>query len=439
MAEEDILRMSREELKRLSVIQKVLRKELKQKKAAELLGVSIRQIKRLAKRVRREGEKGIIHRLRGKESNRKYEDGFKEKVLKIYERRYVGFGPTLAMEKLQERENICLSDETLRKWLMEEGECEWRRRGRSHREWRERKGYCGEMEQMDGSHHDWLEGRGPKLVLMAYIDDATGRPWGRFYDYEGTLPAMDSFRRYVEKYGFPQSVYLDKHTTYKCPREATIEEDLRGEKPLSQFGRALCELEVELIHAHSPQAKGRIERIFRTFQDRLVKELRLAGVKDKEGANNFLESYLPKYYKRFGVIAREKANLHREVPKGLDLDRILCIKESRVLRNDWTVSYEAKLYQILDSVKAKKVSIEERCDGSMHLYAGNHEIAFREIKERPKKIRELKRTEWPLEIKTRKKNIPNKDHPWRKFNYGFYSSKSKRIKLRENKILENAA
>jgi len=176
---------------------------------------------------------------------------------------------------------------------------------------------------MDGSHHDWFEGRGAGCVFMGYIDDARGEVFGRFYPYEGTIPAMDSFKRYIKKNGLPMSVYLDKHTTYKSTAKPTIQDELNNTQPLSEFERALKELGVEVIHANSPQAKGRIERLFGTLQDRVVKEMRLRGIRTIEEANCFLEEYLPLYNSRFAVCPKGKDNLHRPVGRGLELDGIL--------------------------------------------------------------------------------------------------------------------
>src|SRR5512147_2422731 len=339
MVGEDMIMARQGELKRLHVIQKVLEGIIKQVEAAQILLLSGRQIRRIVKRVRSEGTRGIIHRSRGKRSKRKISEKIKEKVLNLYRAQYKDFGPTLATEKLLERNRIRVSDETLRKWLIETGDWKKRRRGRKHRQWRERKHYAGEMVQMDGSHHDWFEGRGPWCVLMGYIDDATGKAFGRFYGYEGTIPAMDSFRHYIQKYGLPMSIYLDKHTTYKSPAKPSIEDQLNDRPALSEFERALKELGVEVIHANSPQAKGRIERLFRSFQDRLVKEMRLRGIRTLEQANAFLKEYLPIYNRRFCVIPRERDNLHRPLGKGVNLDTILCAKTERVLRNDFTVAH----------------------------------------------------------------------------------------------------
>ena len=406
---EDIITMSQKELKRLHVVLKVLDGELYQVEAAGLLSLSPRQISRLAKRVRLEGNGGVAHKSRGRSSNRRFPEEIKERVIRLYRDKYYDFGPTLAGEKLLERNGIKLSDETLRKWLMESGDWRKARKRKTHRKWRERKHHFGEMLQMDGSHHDWLEGRAPEMVLMGYIDDATNNVYGRFYDYEGTIPAMDSFNRYVKRYGLPQSVYLDRHTTYKSSAKPTIEDDLADRKPMSQFERALNELGVKVIHAMSPQAKGRVERLFKTLQDRLVKEMRLKGVKSLPEANRFLKGYLPKYNKRFGVSAAMDTNLHRPVPEGFDLDGVLRIKTERALRNDFTVSHDGKLYQVFDCVSAKKVVVEEKLNDRTLITLNNRALRFKEIQSRPLLEKPLK----PFKI--RKKYSPPKDHPWRKF------------------------
>lgn len=264
---------------------------------------------------------------------------------------------------------------------------------------------------MDGSHHDWFEGRGPECVLMGYIDDATGNVYARFYEYEGTIPAMESFKCYIRKYGIPVSVYLDKHTTYKSPAKPSIEDELKGAEPLSEFGRALKELGVEVKHAHSPQAKGRIERLFRTFQDRLTKEMRLRGISTIGEANKFLQGYLPEYNRRFAVKPKKEDNLHREVPKGMKLEGILCIKTERVLRNDFTISHNSKLYQVMDKTNARKVLVEEKINGTMSLTHEGNRLRFKEITERPEKEQK------PIIFifKKRKTYIPPLNHPWRRF------------------------
>jgi len=365
MTGEDMIMARQGELKRLHVIQKVVERVIKQVEAAEILSLSSRQIRRVIKRIRLEGERGIIHKSRGRPSNRRIPGKIRDKVIQLYRKCYQDFGPTLASEKLVERDGIRINDETLRVWLIESGDWKKTRWRRGHRQWRERKHHYGEMVQMDGSHHDWFEGRGAGCVFMGYIDDARGEVFGRFYPYEGTIPAMDSFKRYIKKNGLPMSVYLDKHTTYKSTAKPTIQDELNNTQPLSEFERALKELGVEVIHANSPQAKGRIERLFGTLQDRVVKEMRLRGIRTIEEANCFLEEYLPLYNSRFAVCPKGKDNLHRPVGRGLELDGILCIKTERALRNDFTVVHNRKLYQVEDHINTSKVMVQNRLDGSI--------------------------------------------------------------------------
>lgn len=408
MAEKDIIMVRQKELKRLHVIHKVIEGTLTQKEASGLISLSERQIRRIVTRIAEEGDGGIVHKSRGKPSKRKLSHKLKERIIDLYRTAYTGFGPTLFTEKLEEIEGIRLSDETVRTWLMEEGEWQKHRKRKAHRQWRERKDHYGEMVQMDGSHHDWLEGRGPRCVFMGYIDDATGRVYGRFYEYEGTIPAMDSFKRYIKKYGIPMSVYLDKHTTYKSPAEPTLEDELNGTEPLSEFGRALHELGVERIHANSPQAKGRVERLFKTLQDRMVKEMRLKGVSTIEEANRFLVRYLPVYNRRFAIGPHKRENLHVRADK-VDLDTILCIKTRRTVRNDHVIQHHTKLYQIENKVTLKKVVVEDRVDGTMRIRHGKLMLSFYEIEKRPEK----KQKEEPP-FKLRKTCKPSPDHPWRK-------------------------
>jgi transposase len=389
------------------------------------MGLSNRQARRLIKRAREEGDKGVIHRLRGRISNNRVADEIRHGVIEIYQREYPDFGPTLAMEKLIERDGIKISKETLRKWLIREGIRYPKRKKRPHRRWRERKHFFGQMLQMDGSHHDWFEGRGAKCVFMGYIDDATGEVFGLFYEYEGTIPALDSFKRYICKYGIPLSIYVDKHTTYRSTAKPTIEDELNGEEPLSEFQRALKELGVEVIHANSPQAKGRIERLFKTYQDRVIKEMRLRGIKNIKEANKFLEEYLPVYNKRFSVPAKEKADMHRPVLEGVDLDGILCIKAQRTLRNDFTVSYNKNLYQVEDNIRTNKVVVEERLNGKLFITYRGKPLKYTPISSRPAK-KEVKRTN----VVSKKVYRPPADHPWKK-----YPIKPFRVSLKEEEVM----
>ena len=408
MATTDIIRMSLKEARRLHIIQSAIGKKVKQVDAAKILEVTTRQIRRIVHRVREEGAEGIVHRSRGRPSNRKIPRETRDEVLRLYSKVPPDFGPTLASEKLLEKHRIKISDETLRLWLIAAQVPYPRRKARPHRQWRERKQYYGEMIQIDGSHHDWLEGRGPKIVLMGYIDDATGRVFGRFYPYEGTIPAFDSFRRYARKYGLAQSVYLDKHTTYRSPARPTIEDELNNRRPQSQFERAMDELGVTVIHANSPQAKGRIERLFRTFQDRLIKEMRLDNIATLSEANQFIKQYLPKYNRRFSVPAAKEEDLHRPVTSELDLNSILCIKKDRVVRNDFTVSYEGCLYQICEKIRARKVTVEEWTNGSIHIRHNGRNVSYKRIVKKP--LKAVPEIRWHKSTAHK----PDENHPWRR-------------------------
>ncbi len=412
--EEGILVKNRE-LKRLKVIEQVIEKKIKQRQAGKLLKLTVRQVRRLIVCVRKDGIRGLIHKLRGRISNRRCEEKPREQILSLCRTKYEGFGPTLAQEKLEELDKLYVSRETLRKWMLVEGLWEIQRKGRKHREWRERKACIGEMVQLDGSHHDWLEGRGPKLVLMGYIDDATSDVFAQFYDFEGTIPAMDSFYRYTKHNGLPHSVYLDRLSAYKGGRDGklSVAEELEGKRrSLSQFERALEELGVDVIHAQSPQAKGRVERLFRTFQDRLIKEMRLAGARTKDEANLFLETYLPKYNLRFSVKAREQSNLHRQAPRDQELRFILSVQIKRCVRNDNTIRHEAKLYQLelRGGKPLKGVVVQERIDGKLYVVHGSKDLAYRELTEPPKQkdVVFAKR-----EAPKQKPNIPVMSHPWK--------------------------
>lgn len=410
MNQEDIISMNLKELKRLKVIQELINKHITQKIAADILVLSQRQIRRMLKRVRLQGDRGIIHRARGRPSNHKIPDRLKAKVVALYKKKYPDFGPTLAVEKLSEFDKIEISKETLRGWLIKEGLWIRQRKSKPHRHWRPRCECFGQMVQVDGSHHNWLETRGPGLVFMCYIDDATSNTFGRFYDYEGTFPAMDSFKRYIKRYGIPQAVYVDKHTTYKSTKKQTLEEQLENKQAMSQFERALDELEVKIIHANSPQAKGRVERALRTFQDRLIKEMRLRNINSKDEANKFLGEYLAVHNRRFSLLPQNKTNLHHPIPKGIDLNKIFSIRTKVALRNDFTIRYNGKLYQIINmpkGLRTKAVFVEERLNGNMYINYNGFKLSYKPIDIKP-----LKPKQPP---KPRKSYIPPQDHPWRRF------------------------
>lgn len=411
MPGEDVLVMRKIELRKLEVIRKINEGFIKQKVGAEFLDLSSRQIRRLQKRVKEAGSVGIIHGNRGKKSPKKFGEKFKEKILDLRREKYYDFQPKFMSEKLKESEGIQISKESLRKILIESGDWQKKVKKKKHRKWRERKECFGEMVQLDGSIHPWLEERGPELVLMKFVDDATSKSFGRFYTYEGTIPAMDLTVRYIKKYGIMRIIYTDKHTTYRALREATIEEQLRGEKPQSSFQRAAKEIGIHIIHANSPQAKGRVERNFRTDQDRLVKELRLANVCTLDEANIFLESYWPKHNRQFAVKPVKEQDLHLQVPEGIKLSKIFREREKRTVRNDNTVQYDTAVFQIESNrhLYGKNVYVEIDLKGKVFITYRSEELNFTKID--PEKIRKPEKKIVKV-IKLRK---PVSKHPWRRY------------------------
>lgn len=413
----ETLRMSRKERLRLEVMGRLKRGELKLRKAAELLGVSYRQIKRIWKRYQEVRDRGMVHGLRGRPSNRRCDVSQRERVLALYQEKYGDFGPTLASEQLAKREGEMVSVTTLRRWLKVAGLWQSRRRRSAHRRWRARREHVGELVQMDGSHHDWFEGRRGKASLMVMIDDATNRTYARFFEEETTAAAMTTFRRYAEENGFPQALYVDRDSIYETTRDATADEELRGKEPLTQFGRAMEELGVRVILAYSPQAKGRVERRHGVFQDRLVKELRLAGISDLEGANGYLEAqFLPELNRRFVVAARQRSDLHRRVPRGVDLDRVLSYQEPRVVQSDWTVRWRNRWFQLTSANRGlalvgQSITVCEQLDGRVRLLYAGRDLEWQELPERPARAPAAKRSGPTGTGRVGVK--PAANHPWR--------------------------
>ena len=411
---EGMIMIRPEELKRYQIVGKVFDKSINQQEAAEILDLSDRQVRRIVRRVKKEGERGVIHRSRGCKGRRTIHEAVRRRILGLYRQRYEGFGPLLASEKLWELDRVKINDETLRLWLMDEGLWQADKRRRlKERSWRARKDRFGEMVQMDGSHHFWLEDRSPKLVLMGFIDDAKSHFHGMFFEYEGTKPAMGALRSYAQEYGLPQQLYLDKHSTYKSnPKKRYPWGNWKFEdkEELTQFERACRQLGIEVIHAHSPQAKGRIERVFKTLQDRLVKEMRLEGIKTCEEANQFLKEYLPKFNAKFSVEARLRGDLHRPIDKKIRLDEILSIQTEHVLRDDRTVLHDRRLYQVLNKTRAKRVAVFEYLNGRMAIKHEQGRLAFKPIDQRPEK--EIKPLP-PKKARRFKRHIPPKGSYWR--------------------------
>src|SRR5215471_9967734 len=257
---EEHLTMSQKERTRMGVMQRIKAQGLCWVAASDVVVVGSRRRKRVWRRYQDQGDKGLVHRSRGRRSNRAKSDDFKKRILARYEARYKGFGPTLASEHLSQDDGLEVDHETLRRWLI--GQQEWtvQRRRQKHRQWRERKPCRGQLVQMDGSQHDWFEGRRERAVLMVMVDDASNRTYARFSQEETTRAAYEVFEAYVRRYGLPQALYVDRDSIYETTREPSVEEELRAEQPLTQFGRAMKQLGVELVLAYSPQAKGRVER-----------------------------------------------------------------------------------------------------------------------------------------------------------------------------------
>ena len=386
----------------LDAMGRVRRKELTVVAAAELMGLSVRQARRLWKRFKAEGDGGLVHKLRGRVSNRRLGQEVRDRVVKLHQEKYADFGPTLACEKLA-GEGLVLSPDTLTSLLKERGLWRRRRRRGRHRKRRERRACLGSMVQMDGSHHDWFEGRRGRCVLMVMIDDATSLTYARFYPAETTAAALDVFGRWVQKRGLPRSLYVDRHSIYR-------DQD-RPDRP-TQFGRAMKQLGVELILAHSPQAKGRVERRNAVFQDRLVKELRLRGIGDVAGANALLEAvFLEDLNGRFAVRAAKDQDLHRPVPAGTVLEEVLCVQEKRAVGNDWCVRWQNRWLQI-DAAHAglklpgRKVLIKHLADGRLIVGHEGKPLVFKELPSRPAPARARK----PVVNNLRWK--PGPKHPW---------------------------
>jgi hypothetical protein len=337
----------------------------------------------------------------------------KARILARYEKRYPDFGPTLAAEYLA-GEGLVVDHETLRRWLLAQGKPRRRRRRQRHRQWRERKPCFGAMVQLDGSHHDWFEGRGAKCVLMVMVDDATNRVWAQFSEEETTHASYDLLEGWGRRWGLPQSLYVDRDSIYRCEGVGSIADQLAGKKPQTQFGRAMEQLGIELILANSPQAKGRVERMNGTLQDRLVKALRLAGINDRAKANEFLtKEFLPRFNRQFEVQPGSAADVHRGVPR--KLDEILSWEEERVVQRDWTVVCGGRWYQ-LDrqheplSLAGKKVIVRTLRDGTVQLERQGLKLRWRMLPQRPERVA-AKAVKAEKEIKSSK---PAASHPWRR-------------------------
>jgi len=379
--------MSRKERDRMKIMAGVKSRELSQVQAAELMGLCYRQAKRLWRRYQKEGDAALVHRLRGKPGLRCKPAVLRTQVLKLCaEARYADFGPTLMAEELQ-KEGLVVDHDTVRRWLLAAGKRTVRRRRQQHRQWRERKPCFGAMVQLDGSHHDWFEGRRAKCVLMVMVDDATNRIGVRFSEEETTRASYDVLERWVRQNGLPGSLYVDRDSIYRCEGQASVAEQLEGKERQTQFGRAMAQLGVELILANSPQAKGRVERMNGVLQDRLVKALRLAKINDLENANRFLEeTFLGEFNRRFRRVPASSLDAHRGIPR--DLDEVLSWEEQRVVQRDWTVGFQGKWYQLdrqhkVLSLAGRKVVVRKLRDERVQLVYRANKLKWKELPNRP--------------------------------------------------------
>lgn len=371
--------MSQRERDVLKVMQPVLDGKRTQAEAARLLKRSVRQVRRIQQKLEAGGDAALVHGLRGEPSNHRHEPALRQKILKAYRSRYPDFGPTLAREKLAD-EGLHVGVETLRRWLLVEGLWERRRHRDPHRSRRPRRSCFGELVQMDASIHDWLEGRGQEVVLITMIDDATSRVMARLYPAGTVESHMDLLERWLRKYGRPLAIYTDRHSIFEAHEKG---QPLADPEATTQFGRALGELDIELIRAHSPQAKGRVERSFGTAQDRWVKELRLAKAKTCESANRVLEKLVPDHNRRFAKAASKPTDAHRRLGASHRLESILSLQVERVVSNDYVVRFGNRFYQLLPPVypgeRGGRVVVEMRRDGSMAIRFGKRELPYQEI------------------------------------------------------------
>lgn len=419
---EEYLTMSNRDIDRLKVIKDTIEGKLTWEEAGLQLRLSVRQIGRLCAKVRSNGNKGIIHGLKGRRSNHQLFPGLIEDAIDIVRSKYWDFRPTFANEKLKENHKIFIANSTLRIAMIKEGLWRPRKQKPKHRQWRERRHCLGEMVQLDGSDHDWFEGRCPRCVLLIFIDDATSKIiFGKFVNVEDTLNLMEAAKRYLLLNGRPVSFYVDKDSIYKTNRQANIEEELRDEQPLTQFSRAMKELGIEMINAHSPQAKGRVERSFNTHQDRLTKELRLAGISDMSCANEFLmKVYIPKHNERFAVLPAKSLNAHRPLLKEHCLEEILSLRVERTIFNDNTIRYKNQFFQVLPEQPLRvrsgcKVMVETRLDKTIHVRFKGRYLNIKKIEKAPYRPFYAGKKEVATAFMTIKPYKPPENHPWRRF------------------------
>ncbi len=390
------LLMSSKEHDKVRVLEEVKKRKLTVKEASLLLNISERQFYRIKLSYEKEGVLGVIHKSRGRPSNRGFSTSLKNKVITIYRENYRDFGPTFFSEKLEEYYQIKIDHETLRRWIRSSGHVGWQRKKRPHRRRRERRIAYGELLQFDGSHHNWFEDRGDKCCLLLVIDDASSRVHMRFSPTESTESVFVVIQEYVEEIGIPHSIYVDRHAVY-------YERDKE-----TDFSRAMKKLNTKIIYAKTPQAKGRVERGNRTLQDRLVKEMRLRGISTIGEANKYLkDEFIEKYNSQFSI-DKEFVDIHRST-KQYDLRNVFCYEQTRQVKNDYTISLNGKLIQLHVSENPlprpkEYVTIRKYLDDTLHIFYAGKELKYKPINEKPKRTRVITK--------------PKKDHPWKRIKIG---------------------
>lgn len=394
-----------EEQYKYDVILKVINHEIKPGAAAKLLGVSTRQIRRLKIEVVDGGSQAVVHKLKGKPGNHRIEDTVKEEALHIIKQNYHDFKPSFATEKLEEKHDIVISRETTRLWMKDAA----------------RKDYYGELAQFDGSYHHWFEDRhtdengNGEVCILASIDDATGQiTKATFSANEGVIAVFTFWKEYVLKHGKPLAIYLDRFSTYKINHKAAVD----NQELMTQFQRATKDLGIELITAYSPEAKGRVERLFGTLQDRLVKEMRLENINAPGQGNKFLEdTYIPKFNSRFSVLPTEEEDLHKPLSENdkKNLNHIFSIQSTRQINNDFTIQFKNTWYQLLEvqpiTIRPGETAlVEQWLDGTVHFGLRGYYLSYVVLPKRPEK-----RKKQPAILTTHRLNWkPPADHPWRK-------------------------
>lgn len=419
---EDIT-MSHKEVDRIAILERMVRKEIKQKKAAQILDLSVRQVRRLVKRYTREGSAGIVHKLRGIPSNNKTDETILKSALDTIQARYNDFGPTLAHEKLVELHTFPYSRETLRQEMASAGI--WRPKRTQNRvvhTLRERRSCFGELVQADGSPHPWFEARGASCTLLVFIDDATGRLMHvQFVEAETTNDYFAGLTHYIEEFGKPLALYVDRHSIFKITRGTYHgREDVIGQ---TQFGRACTELSIELICANSAQAKGRVERSNQTLQDRLVKELRLLGISSMEEGNTYLPTFRELYNRKFAVLPLKTADVHRPLQDNEQLSEILVQKHARILSSTLTCSYHNRLYQVTGktlgrALRKARVEILEDTLGQVTIKRHNTTLPYTVMSHQEHGlVVNSKRLNTVVDAIKQQTYIPVPTHPWRRFAY----------------------